>query len=137
MAFALYYIGFPLLADYQQSTLLWNDILGIVLFVLGSFINTYSEILRMKWKKDESNKGKLYTGGLFRFSRHINYFGDILWVGGLACMTANIWSIAIPLVLFSFFWFFNIPTLEKHLEQKYEGFSEYKARVKSLIPFIL
>ena len=37
---------------------------GISLFLFGSYLNTYSEYLRYKWKQKEENKGKIYTKGL-------------------------------------------------------------------------
>ena len=52
--------------------------MGILLFIIGSYINTYSEIQRKRFKDNPNNKGKLYTLGLFQYARHINYFGDIL-----------------------------------------------------------
>ncbi|MCG2459381.1 DUF1295 domain-containing protein [Flavobacteriaceae bacterium F89] len=35
--------------------------------------------MKNKWKKNPEYKRKIYTDGFFKFSRHLNYFGDILW----------------------------------------------------------
>ncbi|UCG54604.1 MAG: DUF1295 domain-containing protein [Dehalococcoidia bacterium] len=43
------------------------DIFGIIFFVFGSFINTYSEYQRYKWKQNPKNAGHLYTQGLFQY----------------------------------------------------------------------
>lgn len=138
LAFLLYYVGFGLLGGSQQVPLDWIDGLAVLLFAGGSFLNTYSEILRDRWKKRPENKGRLYTEGLFRYSRHINYFGDLVWVSGFALATRNAWSALIPALLFAFFYFYNAPQLDRHLEQKYPGeFAAYKERVKMLIPFLL
>ncbi len=138
MAFGLYLLGFPLLArSADVSVNLW-EIFGILFFIAGSFLNSYSEYQRKKWKKDPQHRGKLYTGGLFGVSRHVNYFGDFLWVSGYAMVTHNTYSILIPLFLFSFFYFFNIPKLETYLQTRYSGeFDQYKRQTKSFIPFIL
>lgn len=45
------------------------------LFALGSFLETFSELQRRKFKK-HSPSGTLYTGGLFRYARNINYTGN-------------------------------------------------------------
>ncbi|MBK8492686.1 MAG: DUF1295 domain-containing protein [Saprospirales bacterium] len=37
-------------------------------------LNSGGEILRHQWKKKPENKGKIYTQGFFKYSRHINYF---------------------------------------------------------------
>ena len=137
IAFALYYIGFALLGYKNNSDFGVWDISGIILFICGSCINTFSELLRYYWKKDPANKGHLYTKGLFKYSMHVNYFGDLLWVSGYAMVTGNIYSIFIVIFLFSFFAFYNIPKLDKHLASKYgEEFKNYKRETKKLIPFI-
>ncbi len=137
VAFALYYIGFALLGYTNSNAFGVCDIAGIILFITGSFINTYSELLRNRWKKDTSNKNHLYTKGLFKYSMHINYFGDLLWVSGYAFVTGNIYSLLIVAFLFCFFAFYNIPMLDKHLALKYEReFQEYKTGTKKLVPFI-
>jgi hypothetical protein len=38
--------------------------------------NGLSELQRYRWKRQPQNAGRLYTGGLFAYARHINYFGD-------------------------------------------------------------
>jgi protein-S-isoprenylcysteine O-methyltransferase Ste14 len=138
LAFMVYYVGFPLLGEAKSVPIDWIDGLAIGLFCVGSFINTYSELLRDAWRKKPENSAKLYTGGLFHYARHINYFGDILWVSGFALLTRNIWSALIPLLLFAFFYLYNAPELDRHLEEKYpKEFAAYKRQVKMLIPFLL
>jgi steroid 5-alpha reductase family enzyme len=137
LAFALYYVGFTLLGRSAPRGVGALEIVGLALFVGGSLINTLSEILRYRWKRDPAHKGRLYTGGLFRYSVHINYFGDILWVIGISLVTANPWSLIIPAFLFSFFAFYNAPALDRHLEEKYgDEFREYSSHTAKLVPFI-
>jgi len=137
MAFALYYIGFPLLVFNRGASIGWIDYLAIFIFIVGSSLNTVSELQRNIWKKHQENKGKLYTTGLFKYSMHINYFGDILWVSAYAVITRNYYSIVIPILLFCLFVFWNIPALDKYLAKKYkEQFDTYKEKTKKLIPFI-
>jgi protein-S-isoprenylcysteine O-methyltransferase Ste14 len=138
IGFLMYYIGFSLLGGTRQIALDWVDGLAIALFCAGSFTNTYAEILRDRWRKQPQNQGRLYTDGLFRYSRHVNYFGDLVWVSALALLTRNAWSVPISVVLFMFFHYFNAPMLDRHLQDKYpQEFAEYTKRTKSLIPFIL
>ena len=137
-AFALYYIGFPWLAILSNEFNMIVFVLAIIVFIEGSAINTISELLRMPFKKDPNNKGKLYTGGLFKYSVHINYFGDVLWVLGFAMLTMNLYALLIPLMLFLMFQFSYIPKADQYLEKKYgEAFIEYKKNTKTFIPFIL
>ena len=135
-AFAIYYLGFPLLALPTDLPMDAIDAMGIVLFLLGSVINTTAEVLRDRWKRYPANKGRIYTGGLFAYSRHINYFGDLLWVSGYAVLTRNGYAALIPVFLFCMFAFYNIPKLETYLRGKYPSFNEYAKRTKRFIPFI-
>jgi protein-S-isoprenylcysteine O-methyltransferase Ste14 len=138
LAFMVYYFGFSLLGGTQTQPVDWVDGVAVAIFLCGSFINTYAEILRDQWKKRPENQGRLYTGGLFRYSRHINYFGDLVWVSGYALLTRNPWSILIPILLFLFFRFYNAPQLDRHLADKYpDEFPEYERTTKMLVPFLL
>jgi steroid 5-alpha reductase family enzyme len=136
-AFALYFVGFSLFLLPVSHVLDTFDFIAILLFIFGSVLNTRSEILRNNWKKQPENKGEIYTGGLFKYSRHINYFGDLLWVSAYAILTRNIYAVCIPILLFCLFAFYNAPKLDNHLKNKYgKTYEEYAKRVKMLIPFI-
>jgi protein-S-isoprenylcysteine O-methyltransferase Ste14 len=136
-AFALYFIGYSLLGGIVDKPIYWLDYFAIFLFLIGSVINSLSEILRDSWKKDKRNKGKLYTGGLFKYAVHINYFGDMVWVSGFALLTRNSWSIFIPIALFCLFVFYNIPVHDRYMRDKYgESFRQYEKGTKKFIPFI-
>jgi len=60
---------------------------GVVLFVAGSWMNSWSEYTRHVWKERPENRGRLYTGSLFRFSRHPNYLGDLTSFSGLCLIS--------------------------------------------------
>jgi len=137
LAFALYYLGFPALLIAASTLRVSWLILGVGLFLLGSWLNTASELLRRPFKAQPQNRGKLYTGGLFHYAIHINYFGDVLWVFGMALMTSNGWGLLIPLGLLAMFRFSYIPKADAYLAGKYGAdFQQYQATTKELIPFI-
>ena len=137
VAYFTYQIGFVLFGGWNITPIGMLDYIGILLFLVGSYLNTYSEIQRKRFKKDPDNKGKLYTLGLFKLARHINYFGDICWVLGWAIITHNIWSGLIPISLTLGFIFFFIPQLSSYLEKKYsEEYEDWKNNTKSLFPYI-
>ena len=136
-AFALYFIGFSLFVLPISTPIDAIDYFAIALFIIGCTLNTAGEVLRNEWKKKPENIGKIYTKGFFKYSRHINYFGDLLWVIAFALVTKNWYSITIPVFLFCFFAFYNAPKLDKNLQNKYgKEYDEYAKRTKMLIPFI-
>jgi protein-S-isoprenylcysteine O-methyltransferase Ste14 len=110
---------------------------GIVLFLLGSWMNSYAEYARHVWKQRPENRGQLYVHRLFSWSRHPNYLGDLISFSGI-CLVSGAWITAvIPVVMLAGFVFVNIPLLDSHLHDKYgASFEEYAKRTRKLIPFI-
>ncbi|MBZ5608685.1 MAG: DUF1295 domain-containing protein [Acidobacteriia bacterium] len=108
---------------------------GLVLFLVGSWMNSYGEYARHRWKQRPENRGRLYTQGLFRYSRHPNYLGDLILFTGL-CLISGAWVTAlIPLAMLAGFVFVNIPVLDSHLRDKYGSqFEEYAKGTRKLIP---
>jgi protein-S-isoprenylcysteine O-methyltransferase Ste14 len=135
----LYFIHttFALLGGMQTSPVGIIEIIGIGLYLIGSYLNTGSEYFRKVWKQNLENKGKLYTEGLFRYSMHINYFGDVVLFTGFALVTHNLFSFIIPALMFILFATINIPMLDKYLAEKYgKDFEEYSQTTKKFVPFI-
>jgi steroid 5-alpha reductase family enzyme len=132
-----YQLGFAITGITQKAPIDLIDIIPIALFILGSYLNTYSEFQRKRFKEKPENKRKLYTGGLFKYSQHINYFGDFIWILGFALLTRNLWALIMPTFCFVGFVFFNIPMLNKHLKEKYgEEYESWSQRTKKFIPYI-
>lgn len=113
------------------------DITGILLFLFGSYINTFAEYQRFAWKRRIENKGRLYTGGLFKYSMHINYFGDAVTYIGLALITMELVCFMISIGIIVNFIVLQIPMQDKHLCNRYENeFTDYAKDTKKFIPFI-
>ncbi|MCP5053914.1 MAG: DUF1295 domain-containing protein [bacterium] len=113
------------------------DYVALLLYLSGSFLNTYSEYTRYAWKKKPEHKGRLYTGGLFKYSMHINYFGDIVLFSGFAILTCKFSMLIIPLIMALNFVLFIIPKLDAYLAGKYEvEFEEYAGRTKKFVPMV-
>ena len=131
------YLVFALSGGANPAPFASAAIAGCVLFATGSWMNSYAEYARYVWKQRPENRGRLYTRGLFKYSRHPNYLGDLLSFSGL-CLIAGRWeTFAIPLIMLSGFVFVNIPMLDSHLHDHYgPAFEEYAARTSKLIPHI-
>ncbi|MGB6130295.1 MAG: DUF1295 domain-containing protein [Acidobacteriaceae bacterium] len=110
---------------------------GVVLFLAGSWMNSWAEHQRNAWKSRPENKGRLYTLGLFRLVRHPNYLGDLISFSGLCLLTGRWFTMAVPLLMLCGFVFVNVPALDEHLAEHYGAdFGEYARRTRKLIPFI-
>ena len=112
--------------------------LGAAMFAVGFAIEAVADWQLRGFKADPANHGRLYTGGLFAWSRHPNYFGEaLLWWGlGLAAFGASgaLWAFAGPALLT---WLLikvsGIPPLETVLAER-PGFSDYAARTSAFLP---
>ena len=115
------------------------DIAGI--FVLfGSIVYAFvaDEQLR-RFRKDNLNKGKIITSGLWRLSRHPNYLGEIsTWWGlaffAIAAGCQHWWALSGPVAITLLFVFASIPMIEKRNLERREGYSEYIRRTSMLLP---
>jgi steroid 5-alpha reductase family enzyme len=122
-----------------RSTVPWRgvDWLFVGLYVLGSYLNTVSELQRERWKRDPGHRGHLFTGGLFSYSMHINYFGDTLLFTGFALLTTSPWALIVPLVMATLFVTFHIPALDAYLSRKYpEEFHAWMRQSRRFVPFL-
>jgi len=135
MSFALF--SFAKVGGSNSNSIGALDYFSILIYLLGSWLNTSSEYTRYVWKMQPLNNGRLYTEGRFKYSMHINYFGDIILFIGFALLTYSFSLLVIPLVMTLNFIFFIIPRLDKYLARKYgNDFKEYADRTKKLIPGI-
>jgi len=110
---------------------------AVGLFLFGSWMNSWAEFTRHRWKLRQENRGLLYTGGLFRYSRHPNYLGDVISFSGLCLFSGRWFTIVVPLLMLVGFVFVNIPMLDAHLHDHYgAAFDDYAAHTRKLIPFL-
>lgn len=75
----MFFISAPLI--HTQSTATPTsigilEVVGIILWVIGFFFETVGDIQLERFKKNPLNKGKLLNTGVWRYTRHPNYFGD-------------------------------------------------------------
>jgi len=111
--------------------------IGIFLVLTGSAINTCSELQRHLWKKNPKNAGHLYSEGLFKYSRHMNYFGDEVLFTGWVLIAGRAGLLLIPIIMACGFIFINIPALDRYLDERYgDEYRTYAQKAKCFIPYI-
>lgn len=112
-------------------------VIGGCLVLVGSAINSGSEWQRLTWKNRPENKGHLFTGGMWKYSRHVNYFGDLVLFTGWAMMTGVPALFVIPVLMIGGFAFANVPAQDRYLAERYgDEYKAYASRTARLIPFI-
>jgi steroid 5-alpha reductase family enzyme len=133
-------ISLPILIVNSSPSKTFNliDFFGVSIWFIGFVIESISDYQLASFKKQKSNKGKIMNKGLWKFSRHPNYFGEILlwWGIFLLTLTNAGWYIALisPLLIsYLIIKVSGIPLAEKSLKQK-DGFKEYASKTSILIP---
>ena len=133
-------VGTPVLLAIAEpgAEAAWTDFLGLVLFAVGFFFEAVGDWQLVRFKKDPANKGRVMTRGLWRFTRHPNYFGEAtLWWGlfflGLGS-PLGLWGLVSPLLIgFLLLKVSGIPMLEA----KYVGnpeFETYRRATSAFFP---
>ena len=131
------YIFFAIVGGKSQAEFGVAGVVGAAFFIFGSWMNSYAEYAREVWKRRPENRERLYTLGLFRYSRHPNYLGDLILFTGLGLICGRWISAAVPAIMLCGFVFANIPLLDSHLHDHYgAAFDEYARRTRKLIPFV-
>ena len=103
--FLLYFIALPVLAVNKSiaSPLGWLDLIGVAIWIFGFFFEMVGYAQLAQFIKNPVNKGKLMQNGLWAYTRHPNYFGEVmLWWGILliALSAPNGWlAICGPLTI--------------------------------------
>jgi steroid 5-alpha reductase family enzyme len=119
-------------ADSAPELGVW-DAIGLSIWILGFSIEVIADNQKTVFNKESNNKGKWIDSGLWSYSRHPNYLGEILlWIGiaffGISCFTglervAWISPIFIYLLLTKIS---GIPILDKRALEKWGDDSEYQ-----------
>lgn len=115
-------------------------IIGIMAWLKGFIFETVSDYQLSVFVKNSKNRGKIITTGLWKYSRHPNYFGEaVIWwgiflvaVGGGASPWSAIGPVTITLLLR---FVSGVPLLEKSMKKK-AGFEAYAAKTPIFIPWL-
>lgn len=79
------------------------DFLGCIVWLLGFVFESVGDFQLLQFKKNPANKGKIMTSGLWQYTRHPNYFGEVtLWWGiFLVCLSVpgSWWTIIGPVTI--------------------------------------
>lgn len=138
----MWIVALPVMIAFAESTAKpgWPAITGLAIFVFGLVFEGVADGQMRKFKSYPGNKGKIITSGLWKISRHPNYFGEaVLWwgIGIYACTVSGIWYGLISPIAMSLLLRFvsGVPMLEEKYRNR-EDFREYASRTPVFIPFI-
>jgi len=113
---------------------------GVALSCVGLFFEALGDWQLARFKADPANKGQVMDRGLWRYTRHPNYFGDVCVWWGLFLIALEtrygIWSLPGPLLLtFLLTRWSGVPTVEGRLRRTRPAYEAYVARTSGFIPW--
>jgi len=113
--------------------------IGLLIWLVGFFFEAVGDYQLRKFVKNPENKGKIMSSGLWRYTRHPNYFGEaVMWWGiFLVSLSSleNIWGIVSPITINYLLLFVSgVPLLEKKY-MKREEFREYAKVTNKFFPW--
>jgi len=115
------------------------DYAGIAFWITGFIFETIGDYQLARFKADPSNKGKVLSSGLWRYTRHPNYFGDsaVWWGYGFLCLGAgSIWPVLGSILMTALIIKVSgVALLEKNLVDKKPEYSEYVENTSAFIPW--
>jgi steroid 5-alpha reductase family enzyme len=108
---------------------------GGIVILLGTIFEHLADTQMRRYKKNPDRK-PFINEGLWRYSRHPNYFGEILiWVGLFISGFVNFHPLNFVgvLLIILLFNFISIPMMEKHILEKKPEYADYQKLVKPLV----
>lgn len=134
-------ISLPVLAAMNSSTPLGVfDYLGIGLWVLGLVFEAGGDYQLARFRSQPENEGKVLDTGLWRYTRHPNYFGDCcVWWGFylIAVGGGGAWSIVSPLLMtFLLLKVSGVAMLEKTIGDRRPEYATYVRQTSAFIPWM-
>lgn len=122
----------------DAAGLSWLDYVGVAIWIIGYFFEVVGDSQLKSFKKNPANKGKIIQSGLWKYTRHPNYFGEVtMWWGIfiIALSTPNGWTTIYSPILITLLILFVSGV--RMLEKKYKNnaqFASYAKRTSVFIP---
>lgn len=127
-------------ASAEDESLSLLDGFGLGVWALGMFFETVGDWQLARFKADPANKGRVMNRGLWRYTRHPNYFGECcVWWGFFLFGFAGgaPWTIISPILMtFLLLRVSGVSLLERSIVERRPEYAEYQRRTSAFIPWI-
>ncbi|EFQ82554.1 hypothetical protein HMPREF0063_11763 [Aeromicrobium marinum DSM 15272] len=137
---AMFLVATPLMVGVNTEDPVWALVVaGVVVWAVGLFFEAVGDAQLAAFKADPANKGQVMDQGLWRYTRHPNYFGDACVWTGIWLVAASSWvglATAIsPIAMTVFLTKVTGASLnEKGMRKTKPGYEEYVRRTSGFIP---
>jgi steroid 5-alpha reductase family enzyme len=132
-------ISLPLLAAVlAPAPLNWLDYAAVCLWLVGLFFEAVGDQQLAEFRRDPRNRDRVMDQGLWRYTRHPNYFGEtcIWWGFGLFALAGGAWWGLLGPVLMTVLLLrvSGVSLLEKDIGERRPGYRDYVARTNAFFP---
>jgi len=114
------------------------DLAGVLVFAAGLAFEAVADAQLTRFRADPSSRGRVMDRGLWRYTRHPNYFGDaVAWwgMGLLAAAGGAAWALLGPaLMTFLLVRVSGVALLERDIGSRRPGYQEYVRRTSAFVP---
>lgn len=122
-----------------RSSIGWLDALGMFMWAVGLAFEWVADVQLARFKASPANRRAVMDLGLWRYSRHPNYFGNfLLWwgIGVMALAAGGWWTLAGPALLtFLLLRVSGVSLLESTITERRPGYREYMRRTSAFVPW--
>jgi steroid 5-alpha reductase family enzyme len=140
----LFVVSLPVQIGQMSPTPVAVGLVGMIgagLAVFGILFESLADWQMVRFKKNPANQGQVMDRGLWRYTQHPNYFGDLcvwfgLWLIAAETGLLGILSIVGPILLVVLFIRYSGGvSYEKRLKHTRPGYADYMARTSPMIPW--
>ncbi|MCB9890171.1 MAG: DUF1295 domain-containing protein [Planctomycetes bacterium] len=133
-------VSLPLLANALATTSLGVlDAAGVAFFVVGFLFEAIGDAQLTRFKARSDSRGRVLDTGLWRYTRHPNYFGEccVWWgFGLLALATGAWWALGGPLLMtILLLEVSGVALLEQDIEERRPDYAQYVRRTSAFFPW--
>ncbi len=127
-------------ASYETAALGLLDYLAVLVWAVGFAFESIGDRQLAKFRDDPANKGRVMDRGLWRYTRHPNYFGDACVWWGLFLFATHHWigllTVVAPILMtFTLAKGTGKPLLEKDMASRRPGYVDYVKRTSGFVPW--
>jgi steroid 5-alpha reductase family enzyme len=116
----------------------WVDLIGFLVWVIGLSFEAIGDWQLARFKSDPANAHRVMDRGLWRYTRHPNYFGDFcVWWGlyVIAAVGGAVWTIGSPLLMSVLLMKVSgVALLESTIMERRPEYAAYRARTNAFFP---
>lgn len=130
---------FPALTSFSHP-LNYIDFIAAAVVLLAIFIEIIADQQLWAYLKNRKDQNGFLVSGLWKYSRHPNYFGEVLfWIGlflfSLGARPNPWWIYLGPVSMLLLFNFISVPMIDKRMKERKPGYAEYMKKTSGMVPW--